>query len=61
MFCRHSRETGERIEVAIPSETKIFDLVDEKEYARIVRKRQAESWIMGDGVCIAACSRLYIV
>lgn len=56
--CRHSRETGEKFDVEIKTDEGIFEYVDDKEYNRILRKRQADNWVLGDGrcMCVHACA-----
>ena len=54
--CRHSRETGEKFDVEIKTDEGIFEYVDDKEYNRILRKRQADNWVLDDGrVYVRAC------
>lgn len=55
--CRHSRETGEKLDVEIKTDEGIFEYVDDKEYNRILRKRQADSWVLDDGRCVYLCKR----
>eukprot|EP00112_Aurelia_sp_Birch-Aquarium-sp1_P010022 Seg2162.5 transcript_id=Seg2162.5/GoldUCD/mRNA.D3Y31 product="DNA polymerase alpha catalytic subunit" protein_id=Seg2162.5/GoldUCD/D3Y31 len=45
---RKYRETGEKAEYEIEDPADLYDVVDEKEYAKIVRKRQEEDWIVDD-------------
>ena len=50
LLCRRARETGERLDVEITPDKGIFEYVDDKEYSKIVRKRQADTWVMDEGV-----------
>ena len=46
---RRHRESGEKIDYEQKVE-EIFEYVDEKEYADIIRKRQQDDWIEDDGM-----------
>lgn len=46
---RKHRESGERIDYEEQKVEEIFEYVDEKEYANIIRKRQQDDWIEDDG------------
>ena len=46
---RRNRESGERIDYEEQKVDEIFEYVDEKEYADIIRKRQQDDWIEDDG------------
>ena len=46
---RKHRESGEKIDYEEQKVTEIFEYVDEKEYADIIRKRQQDDWIDDDG------------
>jgi DNA polymerase alpha subunit A len=48
LLCRRARETGERLDVEITPDKGIFEYVDDKEYSKIVRKRQADTWVMDE-------------
>jgi len=46
---RKHRESGEKIDYEEQKVEEIFEYVDEKEYADIIRKRQQDDWIEDDG------------
>jgi len=50
------RESGEKIDYEGEQVKEIFEYVDEKEYANIIRKRQQDDWIEDDGRCKFMCS-----
>ena len=50
---RKHRESGEKIDYEHKVE-EIFEYVDEKEYADIIRKRQQDDWIEDDGIMLCA-------
>ena len=52
---RKHRESGEKIDYEQKVE-EIFDYVDEKEYANIIRKRQQDDWIEDDGIIFIVCT-----
>ena len=49
---RRSRETGTYEDEELEKEEDLFEYVDEKEYAKIVQKRQQEGFILDDGTII---------
>lgn len=46
---RRGRETGVCVEQELEKEEAVFEYVDDKEYARIVHKRQQEAFVLDDG------------
>eukprot|EP00794_Sanderia_malayensis_P010093 gene10093-11124_t len=45
---RKYRETGERSSYEVEDKHDLYDVVDENQYAKIVRQRQQEDWIVDD-------------
>ena len=57
------RKSGEKIDYEGEQVKEIFEYVDEKEYADIIRKRQQDEWIEDDGrsnLCAARDAVLYL-
>lgn len=46
---RRSRETGVYEDGEVEQEESLFEYVDEREYARIVQRRQEEGFVLDDG------------
>jgi len=45
---RKYQETGERTAYEVDNQESLYDVVDEREYERLVRKRQQADWIVDD-------------
>ena len=58
---RRHRESGEKIDYDEQKVEEIFEYVDEKEYADIIRKRQQDDWIDDDGKMYIDCVLVSVV
>ena len=47
--CRRGRETGVYADDEVEQEESLFEYVDDREYARIVQRRQEEGFVLDDG------------
>lgn len=47
-MCRRGRETGVIQEDELEKEEDLFEYVDDREYAKIVQKRQEEGFVLDD-------------